>query len=82
MTDNRVLKDRPPPINDEETHLSRRQQETLSQLHSGHRKLMYLKKQMMLTDSSSSSDSGIKSQDVPHLFNCTAHPTDMSPVNL
>ena len=36
MTDNRVLNNRPPPINDEETHLSRRQRATLSQLHSGH----------------------------------------------
>ena len=29
MTDNRVLNNRPPPINDEETHLSRRQRATL-----------------------------------------------------
>ena len=29
MTDKRVLNNQPPPINDEETHLSRRQQATL-----------------------------------------------------
>ena len=32
MTDNRELNNQPPPINDEETHLSRRQQATLSQM--------------------------------------------------
>ena len=36
MTDNRILNNRPPPINDEETLLSRRIWETLSQLHSRH----------------------------------------------
>ena len=36
MTDNRVLNNRPLPINDEETYLTRRQQATLSQLRSGH----------------------------------------------
>ena len=32
MTDNRVLNYRPPPINDEETYLTRRQRATLSQV--------------------------------------------------
>ena len=40
MKDNRVLNNRPPPINDEETLLSRRQRTTLSQLRSGHCKLL------------------------------------------
>ena len=40
MKDNRVLNNRPPPINDEEAHLSRRQGTTLSQLSSGHCKLL------------------------------------------
>ena len=40
MTDNRVLNYRPPPIIDEETYLTRRQQATLSQLRSGHCKLL------------------------------------------
>ena len=85
MTDNRVLNNRPPPIsiNDEETHLSRRQWETLSQLRSGYCKLLYsYKKRLKLTDSSSCPDCGIYPQGVPYLFNCTAHPTDLSPVNL
>ena len=40
MKDNRVLNNRPPPINDEETLLSRRQRTTLSHLLSGHCKLL------------------------------------------
>ena len=40
MKDNRVLNSRPPSINDEETLLQRRQRTTLSQLRSGHCKLM------------------------------------------
>ena len=40
MKDNRVLNNRSPPINDEETLLSRRQRTPLSQLRSGHCKLL------------------------------------------
>ena len=40
MKDNRVLNNRPPSINDEETLLPRRQRTTLSQLRSGHWKLL------------------------------------------
>ena len=40
MKDNRVLNSRPPSINDEETLLQRRQRTTLSQLRSGHCKLL------------------------------------------
>ena len=83
MTDYRVLTNRPPPINDEETHLSRRKLATLSQLRFGHCKLLYFyKKRLKLTDSSSCPDSGIDPPDVPPLFNCTDHPTDLLPVNL
>ena len=41
MTDNKVLNNQPPPINDEETHLSRRQWATLSRLRCEHCKLLY-----------------------------------------
>ena len=83
MTDNRVLNNRPPPINSEETHLSRRQRKILSQLRSGHCKLpnVYTRR-LKHTDSSSCPDWGIDPQDVPDLFNCTAHLNDLSPVNL
>ena len=40
MKDNRLLNNRPPPINDEETLLSRRQRANLSHLCSGHCKMM------------------------------------------
>ena len=33
-------------------------------------------------DSSRCSDCGMDPQDVPHLFDCVAHPNDLSPVNL
>ena len=78
MTDNRVLNNGPPPINDEETHLSRRQRASLSQLGSGYCKLLYsYKKRLKLTDSSSCPDCRMDPRNVPHLFNCTAHPTDL-----
>ena len=75
MTDNRVLHFRPPPSNDEETYLTRRQRATLSQLRSGHCKLLNTyKKRLKQTDFSSCPDCGMDPQDVPHLLNFTAHP--------
>ena len=82
MKDNRVLNNRHPPINDEETLLSRRQRTTLSQLRSGHCKLLNsYKKRLKQSDSSSCPDCEIDPQDVPHLFDCSAHPNDLSPVD-
>ena len=83
MTDNRVLNNRPPPINDEETYITRQKRATLSQLHSGHCKLLnFYKKRLKQTDSSSCPDCGMDLQDVPHLFNCTAHPIALTLENL
>ena len=83
MKDNRVPNNRPPPINNEETLLSRRQRTTLSQLRSGHCKLLNsYKKRLKQSDSSSCPDCGMDPHEVSHLFDCTAHPNDLSPVNL
>ena len=83
MKDNRVFNNRPPPINDEETLLSRRQRETLSQLRSGHCKLLNsYKKRLKQTDSSSCPDCGMYPQDVLYLFDYTTHPNDLLPVTL
>ena len=83
MMDNRVLSYRPPPIIDEEIYLTRRQWPTLSQLRSGQCKLLNsYKKRLKQTDSSSCADCGMDLQDVPHLFNCTAHPTTLTPKSL
>ena len=83
MKDNRVLNIRPPSFNDEDTLLQRRQRTTLSQLHSGHCKLLNsYKKRLKQSDSSRCPDCGMDPQDVPHLFDCVAHPNDLSPVNL
>ena len=70
MTDNRVLNNRPPPINSEQTFLSRRQRATLSQFRSGNCKLLNsYKKRLKQTYSSSCPYCGMDPQDVPHLFN-------------
>ena len=83
MMDYRVLNYRPPPISDEEIYLTRRQRATLSQLHSGHCKLLNsYKKRLKQTDSSSCPDCGMDPQDVPHLFTCTTHPTTLTPESL
>ena len=80
MTDNIVLNNRPPPINREETFLSRRQRATLSQHRSEYCKLLNsYKKRLKQTDTSSNLDCGM---DVPHLFKYTAHLSDLSHVNL
>ena len=61
MKDNRVLNNRPPPINDEETLLSRRQRTTISQLRSGHCKLLNsYKKRLKQSNSSSCPDCGME----------------------
>ena len=83
MTDNRVLNYRPPPIGNEKIYLTRRQHATLSQLRSGHCKLLNsYTKRLKQTDSSSCPDCGMDPQDVPHLFNCTAHPTTLTTESL
>ena len=49
----------------------------------GHCKLLNsYKKRLKQSDSSSCPDCGMDPQDVPHLLDCTAHPNDLSPVNL
>ena len=83
MTHNRVLNYQPPPINDQETYMSRRQRATLSQLRSGHCKLLNsYKERLKQTDTSSCPDCGMDPHDVPHFFNCTAHATASTPENL
>ena len=71
--------DLPPPS----APVQRRQRTTLSQLRSGHCKLLNsYKKRLKQSDSSRCPDCGMDPQDVPHLFDCVAHPNDLSPVNL
>ena len=83
MKDNRVLNNQAPPINEEEILLSRRQRTTLSQLRSGHCKVLNShNKRLKQSDSSGCPECGMDPQDVPHLFDCTADPNYLSPVNL
>ena len=76
---NKVLKERPPPISEEEQRLNRRQQCTFSQLRSGHCHLSIWYSENQAT---SVTDCGVSPQDVRHLFACNKHPTDLSPEDL
>ena len=81
---NRVLHNRPPPISlIEEDTLRRPQRTTLSQLRSGHCRLLNsYQNRLKPTADPKCPDCGVNPYDVPHLFNCTAHPNNLSTVNL
>ena len=80
---NRVLNGRPPPISEDELRLNRRQRSTLSQLRSGHCQLLQAYKHRVKKEPSDiCTDCGTSPQDVAHLFSCTAHPTDLTPIDL
>ena len=77
MKDNRVLNNRPPSI-----LLPRQQRTTQSQPPSGHCKLLNsYKTRLKQSYSSSFPDGGMDPQGVPHLFDCMAHPNDLSHVD-
>ena len=80
---NRVLHNRPPPISLEEDTLRRPQRTTLSQLRSGHCRLLNsYQNRLKPTVDPRCPDCGVNPHDVPHLFHCTAHPNDLSTVNM
>ena len=79
LGNNTVLKERPPPISDEEQRLNRRQRCTVSQLRSGHCHPLQDYKHMVFGEPSDiCTDCGASPQDVRHLFACNKHPTDLS----
>ena len=83
IDNNRVRKERPPPISDEEQRLNRRQRCTLSQLRSGHCHLLQdYKHRVFGKPSDICTDCGASPQNVRHLFAFNAHPTDLSPEDL
>ena len=80
---NRVLNETPPPISKEEQNLNRRQRCTLSQLRSGHCQLLQdYKYRVKKEPSNICPECRSAPQDVAHLFACTAHPTDLTPLDL
>ena len=80
---NRVLYNRPPPISLEEDTLRRPQRTTLSQLRSGHCQLLNsYQNRLKPTVDPKCPDCGVNPHDVPHLFNCTAHPNALPTVNM
>ena len=80
---NKVLRNRPPPISSEEDTLRRPQRTTLSQLRSGHCRLLNsYQNRLKPTVDPRCPDCGVNPHDVPHLFNCTAHHNPLSTVSL
>ena len=80
---NRVLHNRPPPISSEDDTLRRPQRTTRSQLRSGHCRLLNsYQNRLKSTVDPRCPDYEVNPHDVPHLFNCTAHPNTLSTVNL
>ena len=83
LGNNKVLKERPPPISDEEQKLNRRLQCTLFQLQSGHCHLSQDYKHIVFGEPSDiCTDCGGSPQDERYLFACNNHPTDLSPEDL
>ena len=74
LKDNRVLKEHPPPISDEEQRLNLRQRCTLSQLRSGHCHLLQDYKHRMLGEPNDiCTDCGASLQNVRFLCSLAPH---------
>ena len=79
LTDNRVLKARPPIINPEETSLARTTRSTLAQLRSGWcKKLKSYQAKIDEAIPDICPECGASPHDVEHLFNCPRHPTEFT----
>ena len=81
---NVVLDDHPPLINISEKELTRKERTTLTQLRSGHCRLLGSSKSRISKDTSLDvcTDYNKTPHNVNHLFNCPAHPTTMTPSDL
>ena len=81
QADNKVLAEPAPPINKNETTLTRRTQTTLAQLRSGYSTKLnsYLNRiDPNLYPSDSCPDCEQSPHSTPHLFNCPANPTHLT----
>ena len=78
---NVVLDDCPPLINISEKELTRKERTTLAQLRSGHCRVIDSYKSKISKDASLDV-CGKTPHDVEHLFNCLAHRTTMTPLDL
>ena len=78
---NVVSGDRPSLIKNSEKDLTRKERTTLAQLRSVHCRLLGSYKSTINKDASLNvcADCGRTSHDVKHLFNCSAHPTTVTP---
>ena len=83
LTPNRVLARQPPPLDPTEGYLHRQIRVTLSHLHSGHcAHLMSYQAKIGSSPSDLCPDCNAHPQTTAHLFDCTAHPTSLSPIDL
>ena len=83
LADNRVLNAPAPKINPEETHLPRKTRATLAQLRSGHcARLKDYQHRIGKADDDYCPSCRVASDSTAHLFNCTSHPTSLSPEDL
>ena len=74
----------PPPINDSEKDLTRKERATLALLRSGYYKLLgsYKSRIKKVASLDVCDNSGKTPHDVKHLFACPAHPTTLIPSDL
>ena len=80
---NRVLQTKPPEIDQSETELNRKTRSTLAQLRSGFCKhLNSFKHRCDENIPDTCPDCNESPHDVQHLFNCTAKPTELTPLDL
>ena len=79
-----VLDGWPPPINNSEKELTRKERSTLAQLRSGYCRLLGSYKSRIKKDASIDvcADYCTTPHDVKHLFVCPAHPTTLIPSDL
>ncbi|KAI5732608.1 hypothetical protein M8J76_002264 [Diaphorina citri] len=83
FTPNRVLNQQPPEVSNEELRLPRKTRSTLAQLRSGWSKILnaYLHRINNEVENKCP-DCQQSPHDVHHLFTCSAHPTNLTPIDL
>ena len=80
---NRVLGRQPPPIDPTEVYLHRQIRSTLSQLRSSHcARLLSYQARIGSSPTDLCPDCSLEPHTTAHLFNCTARPTSLNPIDL
>ncbi|KAI5747005.1 uncharacterized protein LOC108253371 [Diaphorina citri] len=83
FTPNRVLNQQPPEVSNEELRLPRKTRSTLAQLRSGWSKILNAYLHSINNEvENKCPDCQQSPHDVHHLFTCSAHPTNLTPIDL